>query len=54
MAISVSLNIIPETEAEAVKAVEALSRVATGLAFDGLMVSVNMFTYTEEDSLHDD
>lgn len=53
MAISISLNILPETEQEAIKAVEALSRVATGLAFDGLLVSINLFTYTEEDNLHD-
>jgi hypothetical protein len=49
MAIGISLLILLDTQDEAVKVVEALSRVATGLAFDGLSVSISIHTY-EPDS----
>jgi hypothetical protein len=45
MAIGISVTIFPETQEEAVKVVEALSRVATGLAFEGLSVSISIHTY---------
>ncbi len=49
MAISISAMVLPETSEEAVKAVEVLSRAATGLAFDGINTSITITTYEPED-----
>lgn len=50
MPIAISLSVHPKTQEEAAKAVESLSRVATGLAFDGMDVHVNITNYkTDED-----
>ncbi len=40
--------VLPETSEEAVKAVEVLSRAATGLAFDGINTSITITTYEPE------
>ena len=51
MAISVNLTVLPETESQASRVVEALARVATGLAFEGQTVSISItnFDPDEED-----
>jgi hypothetical protein len=45
MSIGISCTILPETQDEAVKAMEALTRVATGLAFEGISVSLSINSY---------
>lgn len=51
MAISITLSVLPDTQEEAIRAVEALSRAGTGLAFEGLTATLSFTTYEpEEDS----
>ncbi len=40
MAIGIHTTILPDTQEEAIKAVEVLSRAATGLAIDGISVTI--------------
>ena len=42
MSISISLSIHPDSEEAATKATEALSRVAIGLAWEGMDVNVSV------------
>lgn len=48
MNISVGVSVYPNTEEEAAKAVEILSRAAVGLALEGLDVAVHV-THLEDD-----
>lgn len=49
--IAVTLTALPDTQEDAARIVEVLTRTATGLAFDGLSVQVNITPYdTEEDA----
>ena len=43
--VSLSLTILPESEEEAVRAMESLSRVAMGVAFEGISLSINIVSY---------
>lgn len=45
MAIGIRLTILPDTQEETVRCIEALSRVAAGLAFDGLSSSISIDLY---------
>lgn len=49
MAISVSVMVLPESEEQAAKVVDALSRVACGLAFDGQTVSITINHYIPDE-----
>jgi len=49
MAIGITLTVLPEEQEAAARVVEALSRVATGFAFEGLSVTISINTY-EPDS----
>ena len=49
MSLSISLHTHPESEEEAVKITEVLSRAAAGLAFDGVACGIQFTTY-EPDS----
>lgn len=49
MAISVSLTTLPESEEQAAKAAESLARVAAGLAFDGMTVSLTITNFDDSD-----
>lgn len=48
MELSVSMQVFPETPDDAIKAVEAMSRVATGLGFDGLNVTISVMNLEED------
>lgn len=50
MAIGITLTVLPDTEPDATKVVEVLSRAAAGLAFDGLSVALSLGTYDEDES----
>lgn len=48
MAIGITVTILPKTQEEASRAMESLSRIAAGLAFDGLSVTISIDTYDPE------
>ncbi len=45
MAIGITATILPDSQEEAIKAVEIIARAATGLAFEGISVSISINTY---------
>lgn len=47
--ISVSVTVICAGQADAIKALEALSRPAAGLAFDGIYASISISKLDEDD-----
>lgn len=47
MPISINLSVLPESESQAVKAVEVLARAAAGLGFEGIPVTLNILTFEE-------
>jgi hypothetical protein len=52
--IFVTTSVVCETEEQAVRAMEKLSRVALGLAFDGQSMSINATPYELDDEDDDD
>lgn len=46
--LAISVNVNPETQEEAMKVVEVLSRTAAGLALDGISVSLNFTSFEVE------
>lgn len=50
MAIGIALTVLPDTQEEALKVVEVLSRAATGLVFDGLTCTVSFTVYDPEEN----
>lgn len=47
--IGVTLTVLPETDEQALRSAEVLSRAAAGLALEGLTVSLGLGTYEPED-----
>lgn len=52
MAIGIALTVLPDTQEQALKVVEVLSRAATGLVFDNLTCTISFTVYEmdEEES----
>lgn len=48
MNLGINVTILPESEIEAIKAVEVLSRAAAGLALEGITVSINLSTFEDD------
>lgn len=49
MAIGIRLTVLPDTQEEAIRTIEAVSRLAAGLAFDGLSSSISIDLYDPEE-----
>jgi hypothetical protein len=47
--IGINLNVLPRTQEEAIKIIEVLSRAATGLALEGISVSLGITPYEGEE-----
>lgn len=49
MGIGITLTALPQNPEEALRVTETLSRAATGLAFDGMTVSLALATYDDDE-----
>lgn len=48
--IGVSVTILPDTQEQVARAAEVLARTITGLAFEGMGVSMNIHEYDDEET----
>jgi hypothetical protein len=49
MSLVVSLNVVTEDPSQATRAAEVMARAAAGLALDGIGVSLNIHTVTDNE-----